>query len=232
MLESGPPLISSERPRRFADGIAVAKRRTLCSTSGGRPASLGQRDLLARVLVLAHAGEDPRQFEPRRVGIRAARREGREAPRPRPRGRPFSRATRPAGSELRREARDACPGSALRAPRPRRNSRRLRRACRRARRAAPRWPGRNFLGLDADVAVADDGSREGSAARRISIVQRKQKDGGMAPPSSVRADQLPTMAPTRLPPLPRRWNRPPTSCARAVEIAVHVHRIAAAVGRA
>ena len=43
---------------------------------GREAASLGERDLFARVVILAHPGEDPRELEPRRVGIRLLGEEG------------------------------------------------------------------------------------------------------------------------------------------------------------
>ena len=115
----------SARPR--AGGRCARRARSVCARRHSCPS--GRGSARARAAPGWHS---------------AARPGGREGPRQRRPGRRFSRAAPPIESALRREARDGRPGSALRGPRPRRNSHRLRRACRRARRAAPHWRGRNL----------------------------------------------------------------------------------------
>ena len=218
MFESGPPDISSERPRRLVEGIAFANRRTLCSTSGGSPLARRWRSPSAPHHSCP-SGRGSARVPTARDWRWAARREGREAPAPRPAGRPSSRATPQAETAPRREARDARPGSAPQARRLRRLRRPVHTACRRARRAAPGRCARNLAqGGSCRREGGRRGRRPGSAlARRgwsasASPITKKTEERRRS--SSVRnRNQLPAMTPVPLPLLPRIRKVPPISWA-------------------
>ena len=136
MFESGPPDISSESPRRLAEGIALANRRTLCSTSGGSPLRSASATLCAPRRSCPSAPVSERA--PAAPGWRpAARQAGREGPGPRPEDRPSSRAALQGETAPRPGARDGHPALAPGGLRRRPRHRPPHKACPRVRRVGP-----------------------------------------------------------------------------------------------
>ena len=116
MFESGPPLHFERKPAPLRGRNRGREPANALLDLGREAASLGERDLFARFVVLAHPGEDPRELEPRRVGIRLLGEEVAKGLRRAGQVADFLAQRREIENALRREARDECPRSALRGP--------------------------------------------------------------------------------------------------------------------